>query len=194
MDKSGFGDGCLPYYPMVFDLQYFRLGCRVYLYVYLQSKINQPGICKRSYLPYLRCGRTDGIFSAASGRPYLYLLYLMGCIIPTLLEYGTALLMLKIFGEVWWDYSQKPFNYKGILCLESTVAWGFYTLGLFLFLHKGVERVVESYSFQTGTRLGGILLLIFAVDFAYALYQKKKDCIPDSFQEFKEGILAFRWR
>ncbi|HIX30359.1 MAG TPA: putative ABC transporter permease, partial [Candidatus Blautia stercoravium] len=85
-------------------------------------------------------------------------------------------------------------NYKGILCLESTIAWGFYTLGLFLFLHKGVERVVESYSFQTGTRLGGVLLLLFAVDFAHALYQKKKDCIPDSFQEFKEEILAFRWR
>ena len=157
-------------------------------------KLTNRGFVRGPICPIYGVGALTVYFLLRPVDHNLYLLYLMGCIIPTLLEYGTALLMLKIFGEVWWDYSQKPSNYKGILCLESTVAWGFYTLGLFLFLHKGVERVVESYSFQTGTRLGGILLLIFAVDFAYALYQKKKDCIPDSFQEFKEGILAFRWR
>ncbi len=60
-------------------------------------------------------------------RPFagnLVLLYIMGCIVPTLLEYLTAQVMLFIFGEVWW-YNEKPFNYKGILCLESTIAWAF---------------------------------------------------------------------
>ena len=115
----------------------------------------------------------------------LYLLYFLGCVIPTLLEYVTARLMLSIFGEVWWDYSEKPFNYKGILCLESTLAWGFYTLGLFLFLHRGVEWVVNRYSFQTGTWLGGIILLLFFLDFLHALYQKKKDSLPDSLHLLK---------
>ena len=111
--------------------------------------------------------------------------YFLGCVIPTLLEYVTARLMLSIFGEVWWDYSEKPFNYKGILCLESTLAWGFYTLGLFLFLHRGVEWVVNRYSFQTGTWLGGIILLLFFLDFLHALYQKKKDSLPDSLHLLK---------
>ena len=51
-------------------------------------------------------------------RPFagnLVLLYIMGCIVPTLLEYLTAQVMLFIFGEVWWDYNEKPFNYKNIL-------------------------------------------------------------------------------
>lgn len=121
----------------------------------------------------------------------VYMLYFLGCVIPTLLEYFTALLMLKIFGEVWWDYSEKPFNYKGILCLESTIAWGFYTLGLFLFLQKGVEYIVDSYSFQTGTRFGSLLLLIFMVDFLSALYEKKKESLPTSLGEIKEEIRAF---
>lgn len=124
----------------------------------------------------------------------LYLLYFLGCLVPTLLEYATARLMLRIFGEVWWDYSEKPFNYKGILCLESTVAWGFYTLGLFLFLHRGVEYVVESYSFHTGTRFGGLLLLVFTADFLCCLYQKKKDSLPFSFDEIREEIRAFYGR
>ena len=108
----------------------------------------------------------------------IFLLYFSGALfVPTFLEYVTAKIMIRIFGEVWWDYSQKPFNYKGILCLESTIAWGFYTLGLFLFLHKGVEYIVNRYSFQTGTRLGSVLILIFSVDFATAcIYKRRTAC------------------
>ena len=118
----------------------------------------------------------------------IFLLYFSGALVSTFLEYVTAKIMLRIFGEVWWDYSQKPFNYKGILCLESTIAWGFYTLGLFLFLHKGVEYIVNSYSFQTGTRLGSVLILIFSVDFLHCLYLQKKDSLPITFEEIREGI------
>lgn len=118
----------------------------------------------------------------------IFLLYFSGALVATSLEYVTAKIMLRIFGEVWWDYSQKPFNYKGILCLESTIAWGFYTLGLFLFLHKGVEYIVNSYSFQTGTRLGSVLILIFSVDFLHCLYLQKKDSLPITFEEIREGI------
>lgn len=118
----------------------------------------------------------------------IFLLYFSGALVATFLEYVTAKIMLRIFGEVWWDYSQKPFNYKGILCLESTIAWGFYTLGLFLFLHKGVEYIVNSYSFQTGTRLGSVLILIFSVHFLHCLYLQKKDSLPITFEEIREGI------
>ena len=85
--------------------------------------------------------------------------------------------MMKVFGEVWWDYSDKPFNYKGILCLESTIAWGFYTVGLFLFLHKGVEFIVSRYSIDTGKRLAGILMFLLGIDFLWNMYIQKKESI-----------------
>ena len=185
VDKSSFGDRCLSYYPMVFDLQYSGLGGGVHLYVYLQPQADKPGVCKRPICPIYGVGALTVYFLLRPVGDNLYLLYFLGCVIPTLLEYVTARLMLSIFGEVWWDYSEKPFNYKGILCLESTLAWGFYTLGLFLFLHRGVEWVVNRYSFQTGTWLGGIILLLFFLDFLHALYQKKKDSLPDSLHLLK---------
>ena len=98
--------------------------------------------------------------------------------------------MLALFGEVWWDYSEKPFNYKGILCLESTIAWGFYTLGLFLFLHEGVERFVDSYPFSVGYRAGSLMIALFTADFLHTLYEKKKDSLPASLGEVREGIRA----
>ena len=40
-------------------------------------------------------------------------LYLAGAVLATTLEYITAVLMRNLFGQVWWDYTEKPFNYKG---------------------------------------------------------------------------------
>ena len=148
-------------------------------------RLTNRGFVKGPICPIYGVGALTVYFLPRPVGDNLYLLYFLGCVIPTLLEYVTARLMLSIFGEVWWDYSEKPFNYKGILCLESTLAWGFYTLGLFLFLHRGVEWVVNRYSFQTGTWLGGIILLLFFLDFLHALYQKKKDSLPDSLHLLK---------
>ena len=60
-------------------------------------------------------------------------LYIFGCICATAFEYLTAQVMLKLFGEVWWNYDHLKFNYKGIICLQSTLAWGFVAVFIFGF-------------------------------------------------------------
>ena len=128
---------------------------------------------------------TDSLFPAASVLlESLVLLYIMGCIVPTLLEYLTAQVMLFIFGEVWWDYNEKPFNYKGILCLESTIAWGFYTVGLFLFLQNAVERFVDSYSFEIGCVVSTFSIMLYMVDFSYSFYQAKRVTFQREWKHF----------
>lgn len=70
--------------------------------------------------------------------PHNYFLYFfVGMIFCTLLELGVAKYMIWKTGYLWWDYTNRPFNYKGILCLESTIAWGVYAVLEFWFLHDG---------------------------------------------------------
>ena len=118
-------------------------------------------------------------------------LYFGGSFLATLLEYITAVIMQKIFGCIWWDYNDKPFNYKGILCLESTVAWGFYTLFLFIFLQKWVNAFVELYPRNIGIYLGIGLIIYYFIDFTISLIGaiglnvrlKKLSSIVDEMQE-----------
>ena len=42
----------------------------------------------------------------------LFWLYLGGVIVPTLLEYITAVLMEHIFHTSWWDYSHNKYNFQ----------------------------------------------------------------------------------
>ena len=123
-------------------------------------------------------------------------LYFGGTFLATSLEYVTAIIMQKIFGCIWWDYNDKPFNYKGILCLESTIAWGFYTLFLFIFLQKWVEAIVNLYPRSFGIYLGIGLIIYYIIDFTISLIGaiglnvrlKKLSAIVDEVQERLKGI------
>jgi uncharacterized membrane protein len=118
------------------------------------------------------------------------LLYFCGSILATALEYVTAIVMKAVFGEVWWDYNDKPLNYKGVLCAESSIAWGFYTIFLFLFLHKIAERIVSSYSMPIGKVLGTILIIYYFIDFGIHIYKARADRLPRSVGELKRSLEA----
>lgn len=102
-------------------------------------------------------------------------LFFYGMILATAIEVVTAIVMLKIFGEFWWDYTDKPFNIKGIVCLESSVAWGLYTVGLFAFLQNFVAGIVESIPVRIGKIGASLVLLLYSIDFLTSFYKGRKE-------------------
>lgn len=94
-------------------------------------------------------------------------LYFAGAVCATIFEYLVAQLMLKLFGEVWWNYDHLPFNYKGILCLQSTIGWGFLALFIFGFFNKLVEAFVFSINPSIAATIGATLAVLYILDFSY---------------------------
>ena len=110
-------------------------------------------------------------------RPYSdnkVLLFVLGSILATFIEYVTAILMNRLFGEIWWDYNDKPFNYKGILCLESSIAWGIYTVILFVFLQGFVEGIVNRIPFTIGRTIGSLIIFAVVIDYIIVLRSEIK--------------------
>ena len=104
-------------------------------------------------------------------------LYLASMAMATLMELITAHLMIRLFGSFWWDYSQKPFNYKGIICLESSITWGFLGIFYFRFLNGFVNQAAGLIpeKFVRATAL--TLLIFYSMDFVYTMrMQLKADC------------------
>ena len=96
-------------------------------------------------------------------------LYIVSAMGATAFEYATGCLMQRLFGEFWWDYSHKRFNYKGMICLESTVAWGFLMLFMFHFLHGFMFRMVLRMPRYVSSALAALLLVAYGVDFVHSL-------------------------
>ncbi len=100
---------------------------------------------------------------------YPILLYLFGAASATMLEYFTARLMLRLFGKFWWDYERKPFNYQGIICLESTVGWGFLALFIVRFLYDTLLNKIQMLPQSLGMSIAALLFTYYGVDFSLSL-------------------------
>ena len=97
--------------------------------------------------------------------------YLAGAVLATAFEYLAGRLMLKVFGEVWWDYNEKPCNYQGIICLESTIAWGFYAVIIIMFLHGKILGFIDRYDPAMGEKLCLMILFLVALDYLFRFYR-----------------------
>lgn len=123
---------------------------------------------------------------------HLFLLYIVGAVIATIFEFLVAKLMNKLFGEVWWDYSEKPLNYKGVICAESTVAWGFYAVIIVNFLHKVLMRTVDSIPTKVGIIACRVIMVCYAVDFTYHLFRALDINIKEYQKKVRESYQSFR--
>ncbi|HAG05099.1 MAG TPA: hypothetical protein DCG28_06605 [Lachnospiraceae bacterium] len=103
------------------------------------------------------------------------LLFIVGSIIATIFEYFVAKLMIRLFGGVWWNYDNKKFNYKGILCLQSSICWGVMVLLTFVFFQPTIESYVNIYYENLGQSLGLLVLFIYIVDFATSFKKAYSD-------------------
>lgn len=178
------------YHVILWFLTYSILGWLVEsIYMSIcNRKLTNRGFAKGPFCPIYGVGALTVFFVLRPYRDHGVLLFVLGSLLATTIEFLTALLMKRIFGEIWWDYHDKPFNYKGILCLESSIAWGFYTIFLFLFLQEFVEWLVAGVPMEVGKVLGSLLLVIFVLDFFHSLYVEKKEAIPEQVWEVKDML------
>lgn len=108
-------------------------------------------------------------------RPFSHnwiLLFVVGMVIATTLELLTGLVMIRLFGSLWWDYSEKPFNYRGILCLESSLGWGLLSVLYFTVIEKLVNGLINSIPLPIGKAAAAVALVYFPADFFYHLYKR----------------------
>lgn len=183
--------GWSAYHVVLWFLIYSILGWFVEsVYMSLcNKKVTNRGFARVPVCPIYGVGALTVFFIL---RPYSanpIKLFFMGMLLATAIEFITASIMNRFFGEIWWDYRNKPFNYKGIVCLESSIAWGFYTLALFAFLQNMVVGIVDEIPVMIGKIGGSIVLIVYVVDFFIMLYREKKEDMPDRVIQVKERLL-----
>ncbi len=124
-------------------------------------------------------------------------LFFVGAIVATVLEYVTAVVMEAVFHTSWWDYTNQKFNYKGRICLSSTIGWGAGSVLLFVVLQPAVNWIVALYSEAVGKILIIIIAIVYAVDFTFATIaaadlSKKLSKMDALFDEFTEYVKSSR--
>lgn len=136
---------------------------------FCNKKLTNRGFAKSPFCPIYGFGAVIGYLVLSPLKGQYVKLYIVGAVLATVFEFLVGKAMIRMFGQLWWDYNEKPFNYKGIICLESTVCWGFYAIGIVQFLQTAVYRLIDYVRFDYGIRTLHIILFIVTVDYIFQL-------------------------
>ena len=94
------------------------------------------------FLPIYGSGAVMMLFVSEPFKDNLILTYFAGVAGATLLELVTGAAMEALLKVRYWDYSNQKYNYKGYICLSSSVAWGFLTILMNEVFHPAILYVL----------------------------------------------------
>lgn len=97
------------------------------------------------------------------------LLYVMGMIVATVLEYLASWLLETVFHAKWWDYSKEPYNFRGRIALIPSMFWGILSLLMFDVFQPAAGWIIDKISYEMGRILLAALLIITAADLVYTI-------------------------
>ena len=98
-----------------------------------------------------------------------------GMIIGSAVEYGCSLFQELVFGSISWDYSNRPFNLHGRICLLYSVYWGVLGVVWIKELYPRMARLILKIS----NRVGKPLTLVL--------------CAFMMFNTLMTGVCVLRW-
>lgn len=105
------------------------------------------------------------IFLLGSLVEYSFVLFIGSFFLTSILEFITGFILEKIFDTKWWDYSEKPFNIKGYVCLSFSILWGLAAVFMLNIIHPTISSLISILDNTVGNILIVFLLAYFIADF-----------------------------
>lgn len=126
-------------------------------------------------------------------RPFAHspaLLFLMGVVLTTVLEYITSYLLERFFHTHYWDYTGFVMNIKGRVCIPFSLAWGFLTIILVMAVHPAVSHVVIQTTSDEAMLAATALCFAFVLDILLTV--TKTLSIRSLCEKLEKNALFFR--
>ena len=93
-----------------------------------------------------------------------WLLFGGSVLFTSAIEYLTGWVLEKVFHDKWWDYSKRPLNIKGYVCLEFSVLWGLACVFVVDVFQPLVAKVVDLIPKKLGWALLGMFSVLWITD------------------------------
>lgn len=158
---------------------------------FCNRRLTNRGFGKGPFCPIYGFGAVACYLILSPLKGHYVALYIIGAILATVFEFIVGKGMIKFLGDLWWDYNDKPFNYKGIICLESTIAWGFYAIGIIQFVNAMIYWVIDKIDYRMGIRLVVTALVLVVIDYAIQLTKVFDIDVREKRDHFIERCHAF---
>lgn len=122
------------------------------------------GFLNGPYCPIYGCGVVIVVAILTPLKENLFILFAGSFLLTSVLEFITGFLLEKVFHNKWWDYSNKPFNIMGYVCLKFSIYWGLACTFIMDILHPIIYKAITMIPFVVGVVLLVIMMTAFTID------------------------------
>lgn len=91
-------------------------------------------------------------------------MFLFSSLICTAFELFVGVMMKLIFHNIWWDYSDEHFNFKGYICLKVSLLWGFGCLIVEYCAEPSIEWFIGIIPEFLGTMIIAVMAVLMMID------------------------------
>lgn len=154
------------YQILWFFIIYAFLGwcCEVIYAVAVTGEFVNRGFLNGPFCPIYGFGAVGVVFALTPIADNLPLLFLGSIVLTSVLEWISGFVLEKIFHSKWWDYSDKPFNIGGYVCLAFSLMWGIGCIFVVKLLHPAIATVVAFIPETAGWVLLGTGFVLLSTD------------------------------
>lgn len=139
----------------------------VYSYI-VNGNFKKEGFLKGPYKPMYGIAFTILVLINYYYNLNIIISLILYLVIPTLIEFISGYLLLKLFNEKYWDYSNLKLNYMGLITLRFSIYW----MLLCYFAIKYIVPFINNLyiSLERFFRVSNIIiLLIITIDLIYTI-------------------------
>ena len=154
------------YQILAYFLIYSCLGwCLEVIYAAVTTgRLVNRGFLNGPVCPIYGFGMVIVLFTLTPLADNVFLLYVGGVILPSVLELAGGWALEKLYHTRWWDYSDFPFNIGGYICLQFSLLWGVGTLVVMKAVHPVIADLVAMVPTLIGFIVMCVLYAVYAAD------------------------------
>ncbi len=130
------------------------------LYIIVQKKVVKRGFLFGPLCPIYGVGAVLSTVLFYGRIHNVFLLFLAGSAVCTVLEFMTHLALEKLFHATWWDYSDRRFNIQGRVCLRNSLLFG---VGIVLIVRVFQPYVMGFTAGLSDTVLFSVALVLYSL-------------------------------
>lgn len=131
-----------------------------------QKKFVNRGFLNGPLCPVYGFGAMSVLLFLRPVKDNLILLFVLGVIVTSVIEYITGYLLEKLFATKWWDYSTYRFNIHGRVCLRNSLMFGVLAVVAARYVDPVIQGMIDRLPFWAQAALGGVLAVILVGDLA----------------------------
>ena len=122
------------------------------------------GFLHGPYVPIYGFGAIIVLLSTLRVQDNYVLTFIFGMIGASILEYVTGACMEELFKVRYWDYSDKPFNLNGHICLPVSLGWGIFSLVMVNIMNKPFSSFVAQLPYNILELVVFVWTILMSID------------------------------